>query len=807
MDREPQADVTPDATVRDFGLIDERTQARVVRTTLWTFIVLAVAVVGIGVAASNTRSVLLAGVGGAASLVLLLALPRLGTRRVGPACVGSLFLLTTLATATGRGVHDVSMVLYPSALLMATLLLRSGHLLPFTLGTVTTVIGVGVARRLGAAGLPPAALADVAVAALLLLVAGVLTRLSVGRLQAMVAERRRAEAAVLESKRELEARNEALVLVNELAHRLHRGLDLEGIAAETVDVMIRHSQPPMVAFYLLEEDGRRLRMIADHGFTDEERALGEVLQVDSSLSGIAVRERRLVRSDDLGGDARADEGVRQALAARSIMTALSVPLSFGDHVFGTVNLLYGPRRDFSPVDLDTFQAIGQQVALAISNVRRLAGLEHQAFHDSLTGLPNRASLHRRVAGLLACGRTVEHIGIILLDLSRFREFNEALGHRAADRLLVEIGVRLRDHVEGEGAELFRLGGDEFVVLAPGLDADAAEAVAHRVLADLRRPFDAAGLALEVSASLGVAAYPVHGADSHELLRCADVAMYRAKETGTHVTRYGRELDHSTPERLAFLGELGAAVRDARMVLHYQPVVALATGEIVGFEALVRWPHPSRGLVLPAEFIPLAEASDLIHPLTYWVVEAALTQLRCWQAGRPDLTMAVNLSARNLLDGNCGERLEDIIHRLGVDPSRLELELTETAVMTDAETALRVLDRIMATGARLAIDDFGTGYSSLGFLTRFPVHALKIDRSFVSGLANGGQSRAIIASTIGLARGLDLTVAAEGVEDGRTADILRGMGCDLAQGFHFAAPVTADVAERLLADGGRLHHAT
>jgi EAL domain-containing protein (putative c-di-GMP-specific phosphodiesterase class I) len=279
-------------------------------------------------------------------------------------------------------------------------------------------------------------------------------------------------------------------------------------------------------------------------------------------------------------------------------------------------------------------------------------------------------------------------------------------------------------------------------------------------------------------------------------------MYRAKETAGNVTRYARELDHSTPERLTMLGDLGAAIRDGRLALHYQPIVSLDGEEVVGYEALVRWPHPIRGLISPADFVPLAEASDLIHPLTYWVVEAALTQLRRWQVVRPGLTMAVNLSPRNLLDRNCSQRLEEIIRRVGVDPSLLELELTETAVMADAETALKVLGRITATGARLAIDDFGTGYSSLAYLKRFPLHGIKIDRSFVADLATGEQSRAIVASTVGLAHSLGLEVVAEGVENAETAASLRAMGCDLAQGYHFAVPAPAEVAGRYLTDPGR-----
>jgi len=800
----PRDGVAPAASHVD--VVDERTQVRVLRALLWTFIALTGGILATALVIGSVRGTVIPAVGGVGFGLLLLALPEWGSRRVGGLCTLWYFLLATAAMASGRGIHDVSMVLYPAGMFMGALLLRQAHLVPLVVLTVATVAAVGAARvaelgmRPGAAG----AAAEVVVVCLLLLVAGALTRLVVRSLQAMLSERRRAAEALRASTAELEARNEALELVNELAHRLHRGLDIEGIATETVDLMIRHSQPPMVAFYLLDEGGDRLRMVADHGFTDRERALGAILPVEGSLSGLAVRQQRLVESDHFGSDERAVPGVREALAARGVSTALSVPLAFGGSAFGTVNLIYARPPRLGPVDLDTFRAIGQAVALAISNARRLAGLEHQAYHDALTGLPNRSSLHRRFPALLAREGEGTVVGVLLLNLNRFREFNEALGHNAADRLLVQIASRLVASGSDHGAEVFRLGADEFAVLLPGLDGPlAAEAESLELLAALRQPFEMAGMALEVGGSVGVAVYPEHGLDSHQLLRCADVAMYRAKESAGGVALYARDLDHNTPERLAMVSELGAAIRDGRMTLHFQPKVALESGQVVGFEALVRWPHPSRGLLPPAEFLPMAESSDLIHPLTYWVVETALEQLQRWHALCPDLTMAVNLSARNLLDRNCPQRLEEIMRRVGVDPSRVEVELTETAVMADADSAQTMLGRITSTGARLAIDDFGTGYSSLAYLQRFPVHGIKIDRSFVADLATGEHSRAIVRSTVELARALGLSVVAEGIEDRDTADVLREMGCDLAQGYYFARPAPAEEVELPLDRGGRL----
>jgi len=773
----------------------ERIQVQVLRSLLWTFVILTAAIMLIGLTTRHYREAVISAVGGAVYGVLLAVLPRWGARRTGVVCTVWYFLLASVAMAVGRGVHDVTMVLFPAGMVVAALLLPRRLLVPLIGLSMVTVAAVGVAKALGLLPHPdsPEPLEDVAVAVLLLLVAGVLTQLVVRSLQAMVAERRKAELATAQSRDELEARNEALKLVNELAHRLHRSLDVGEIAHQAVDVLIRHSQPPLVAVYLLDEGATQLRLVADHGFTEEVRALGATLPLEGSLSGVALRERRLVSSEDLGTDSRVHPGVGAALAASGLSSALSIPLAFHHQSLGTINLIFTQPPRFGTVELDTLRAIGQAISLALSNARHVTGLEHQAFHDALTGLPNRASLHREFADRLAqVASETGRAGLVLLDLNRFREINEALGHSVGDVLLVETASRLSRCLGDREAQLFRLGGDEFAALVPGLDgASDATAQAHRLLAALGEPFAVAGLALEVGATAGIALYPDHGRDSHEVLRCADVALHRAKSTAAAVASYSREYDEHTPERLALAAELGKAVREGKLVLHFQPTVALATGETVGFEALVRWPHPRLGLLGPAEFLPLAEASDVIHPLTYWVVENALVQLARWHGERPGLAMAINLSVRNLLDRNCSHKLEEIMRRVGVDPGHVEFELTETAVMSDPEAAVTMLGRITATGARLAIDDFGTGYSSLAYLRRFPVHAIKIDRSFVTDMAAGERSPAIVRSTLYLAHSLGLQAVAEGVGDQETAVALHAMGCELAQGFFFARPAPAD----------------
>ncbi|MFN7989459.1 MAG: GGDEF domain-containing protein [Thermoanaerobaculia bacterium] len=607
---------------------------------------------------------------------------------------------------------------------------------------------------------------------------------------------------LLAAKAELEARNEALQLVNDLSHRLQRRLDVEAIAAETVDVLTRHSGAPLVAFYLLDGEQGPLRMVAGCGFNEREMALGAVLALDGSASGRAVREGRIVAVRP----AREGEGdahpVVRALAERRLANGLCIPLLHGDSALGTVNILFPEDREVRPLELDTFQGIARAVSLALANARLVADLEHLAFHDLLTGLPNRAALHRRFAAIGGGNGGPKGAGLVLLNLDRFRQINDTLGHNVGDELLVQVVGRLVAARGGRREDVFRLGGDDFAVVVPGAQSLAVlEAAARELLAALARPLKVAGMGLEIGASAGIALFPGQGRDSHELLRCADVALHRAKKTPGGVAAYARELDEHTPERLAMLSELARAIREGELALHFQPKVALQYGFIEGFEALVRWKHPRLGLLASGRFVPIAEATDVIQPLTSWVVRNALEQLARWNGALPRLTMAINLSMRNLLDRGCPERLEEIVREVGVNPNVVEYELTETAIMADPETALEALKRITSSGPRLAVDDFGTGYSSLSYLKRLPVDVLKIDRSFVADMGTGDRGLAIVRSTVQLAHSLELGVVAEGVESRESARTLREMKCDFAQGFYVAYPEPAEDAGRHLARGG------
>jgi len=421
--------------------------------------------------------------------------------------------------------------------------------------------------------------------------------------------------------------------------------------------------------------------------------------------------------------------------------------------------------------------------------------EHQALHDALTGLPNRVLFRERVEHAVRSGRNA---AVMLIDLDHFKEINDTLGHHAGDLLLEEVSQRLRGALEGKDT-VARLGGDEFGVLLPGVGADEANVVADRLLARLREAFATEGLTLEVDASIGIACAPAHGKAVEQLIQRADIAMYAAKEGGRGHVLFEAALDRYSPRRLSLAGSLRAAIGNGEVVLFYQPKAELTTGRIVGVEALARWQHPRLGLIGPSEFVPIAEQTGLIGPLTEHVLEAALGQVREWNGLGHDLTVAVNLSARSFLDAQLAVEIPRLLDRCGVAARQLELEITESMLMTDPARAEATLTRLGAIGLGLSVDDFGTGYSSLANLKNLPVHWIKIDQSFVIDMPHDPSDAAIVRSTIELAHNLGLRVVAEGVESHEAWERLAELGCDLAQGFYVSRPLPADALTRLLAD--------
>jgi diguanylate cyclase (GGDEF)-like protein len=425
-------------------------------------------------------------------------------------------------------------------------------------------------------------------------------------------------------------------------------------------------------------------------------------------------------------------------------------------------------------------------------------LRHQATHDRLTNLPNRMSLHQEAVRVLAGARRAGTLAaLLLIDLDRFKEVNDTLGHEQGDHLLVEVARRLREVLRSRDL-LARLGGDEFAVLAVVPHRGALGEVATRVHAALARPFDIAGVAVELGASIGIALQPDHGDDVSTLLQRADVAMYQAKRNGTGIETYDAARDPYSAERLKLLGELRRAIDNHELVLHFQPKVALGTRRAIGVEALVRWQHPDRGLLGPGDFLGVAERTGLITEVTRWVLDAAVRQCAEWRARGTDLPVAINLAAANIVDVTLPDAVEATLRRWEVPGELLVCEISEDTVMGDPRRATEVLERLRALGVRLSLDDFGTGHSSLSYLKSLPLDEVKIDRSFVTGMAVDPSDAAIVRSTIDLARHLGLDVVAEGVESEEVLEVLSSLDCDVAQGFLLSRPLPADQLDSWLA---------
>ena len=500
-----------------------------------------------------------------------------------------------------------------------------------------------------------------------------------------------------------------------------------------------------------------------------------------------------------------DEVLRQALLDRGIADAMVAPVRAGAGVLGALVVAnrLGDVSAFGRQDLTLLQTLARQAGGALARGqlvddlhRAAAERERQALHDPLTGLPNRTLFSERIRQAAASLGPEGRLAVLLLDLDRFKEINDTLGHASGDLVLREVGVRLRAGLP-DSHTVARLGGDEFAVLVPALpDWDAAVAVGRLVRATLGRPLPIEQLELEVTASMGIVLCPDHGSDPEPLLQRADVAMYQAKKGHTGIEVYAPERDQYSPRRLALVGALRSAIDQRDLTMLYQPKVELRSGRIVAAEALLRWHHPVHGQIPPDEFIPIAESTALIQPLGQLVLETALDQARCWEAGSP-LSLAVNLSVRNLLEPNLADRVAALIAKAGVPLGTLTLEITESGVMTDPEAAIAMLRGLRHVGVRLSVDDFGTGYSSLSYLKRLPVDEVKLDKSFVLNMTSDADDAAIVRSTIELAHNLGPQLVAEGVEDQETLELLAALGCDLVQGYHLARPMPADKLVLLL----------
>ncbi len=481
---------------------------------------------------------------------------------------------------------------------------------------------------------------------------------------------------------------------------------------------------------------------------------------------------------------------------------LAVPLVFAGTSIGllVVGSLQAGRADALVVVLSgaTICLALARAALTLREVSALGEARHQARTDELTGLPNRRAfleqLDRSAAEMDLADPEVgipEPFAVLLIDLDRFKEINDSFGHPVGDQLLRLVGPRLSQAL-GRGGLFARLGGDEFGVLLMGADRTAASRVAHDINAALRDAFVLEGMPLHVDASIGIALAPEHGRTAALLMQRADQAMYTSKRGRLGYTLYTHGEDGDARSRLQTLEQLRDPLETGQLVVHYQPKLRLATGRVVGAEALVRWEHPDRGLLFPDAFLPLAEQAGLMRRITMQVLERSLRDLQAWCAAGLDMHVAVNLSVSNLQDVGLPGQVKMLLDTLEIPPDGLVLEITENVLMADAERSHQVLDGLKALGLRLAVDDYGTGYSSLAYLRELPVHELKLDRSFVTHLHNDARAAAIVRSTVALSHELGMEMVAEGVEDASVQEALTGWRCDLAQGYHIARPMSQEL---------------
>ena len=427
-------------------------------------------------------------------------------------------------------------------------------------------------------------------------------------------------------------------------------------------------------------------------------------------------------------------------------------------------------------------------------------LRHQATHDGLTNLPNRTHLFERLEQNINSAREANGLlALMVMDLDRFKEVNDTFGHHFGDMLLKQVAFRLRNQVR-EPNTVARLGGDEFaIVLAEVSDANEAARIARNVLNALEQPFVVEEQVLEVGASIGIVLFPTHGGDARTLLRRADAAMYNAKQGQTGYSFHRDEVEARTPDQLAIVVEMRSALERNEFEPYYQPKIHLRSGLMTRAEVLLRWNNPKRGLVQPAMFVPIAERTGIIRSITDWLFERVMSQMRTWQDAGAPVHLAVNISAKSLLDQALPSKIQRLLDRWEIDPRFLKIEITESSIMADPAHALAIMSMIQSMGVRLSIDDFGTGYSSLTHLRQLPIDEIKIDKSFVTGMTTSEADAAIVRTVIDLAHHLGKQVCAEGVEDEATLLMLRDIGCDLAQGYFIARPLTAQGLMQWLID--------
>jgi diguanylate cyclase (GGDEF)-like protein len=520
--------------------------------------------------------------------------------------------------------------------------------------------------------------------------------------------------------------------------------------------------------------------------------------LSDGAGGRAIIEDRVVILNDY----QHDRGAIDEFVGDQLRSAIAAPIHEHGHAVGSITVAtHRPGREYSDTDCEMLVALADQASIALNDAKAVDEMRHLAYHDPLTGLPNRLLFFEHLVRAVAnANRTGANTTVLYLDLDRFKVVNDSLGHNVGDHLLQAVAMRLRAALRAADLAA-RLGGDEFAVLAESTNADGAAVLAERICDALHDPFSIDGHELTVSASVGVVVDEAGHTDADGLLRNADLAMYRAKVDGfgRHAV-YEPDMHAVASDRAHLEGNLRRAVQLDQFEVHYQPIVWLATGKVLGVEALVRWRREDGVLVPPAEFIPVAEEMGLIVPIGRMVMDTSMRQVREWQDTQPEewsLNLSINLSARQLYEPDIVREVADALATTGFDPTHLTLEITETALMHDTTTVSTRLEELRSSGARIALDDFGTGYSSLSYLRNFPIDVLKVDKSFIDDIASGSDRANLARGIIELGRTMQLDIVAEGIEDPLQVVELLRLHCSMGQGFHFSRPLPADSLSRYL----------
>jgi diguanylate cyclase (GGDEF)-like protein len=610
-----------------------------------------------------------------------------------------------------------------------------------------------------------------------------------GKLRKSFLNLRRSLARVINAD---EGNQAELQLLQDVAVGVSEAKDLQSAFSAVLSAVCQHTGWSVGRAWLVTKDGREMRCLTVWvGESSPLAAAGAVVLDDDQLFSYVARSQAPWRSADIAHETFAH---LRPVAEAGFGAAMLFPV-FHQGKFQALIELYRRRSD----DADRYlvRTLSSIAALLGALIQRRLSEDHAAYltqYDPLTDLPNRALFADRLRQeIIQAERHQRLVGVGFLDIDRFKTINDSIGHDVGDALLRSIGQRLRECLRG-GDTVARIGGDEFaLVLADMAHTDDAARLAHKILTYLRRPFTVREREFYVTGSLGLSFYPHDAIDVDELLRNADVAMYRAKEMGRNTFQfYAAEMMAQAQERLNLDHALRRALERGEFLLHYQPVVELQGGKVVGAEALLRWRHPERGMVPPGKFIPFAEDSGLIVPIGEWVLRSACIQCREWgKAGLGKLRVSVNISPRQFQRPDLFSTIANVLSETKLPADQLELELTEGLLMQNPEAAIANMKRLSDMGVQLSIDDFGTGYSSLSYLKRFPIDRLKIDRSFVSGIPKDSDDIAIATAIIAMAHKLGLNVVAEGVETVDQLSYLRNHDCDVIQGYYFSPPIPND----------------